>query len=100
LFKIISFPLRLNLKEYVNKISNLTKDEFDQCIQINDVAKILNVLPSFVINCVPNFSEYDLSYRTLPQNEKSDVIKMIRDTLSRDDLAISNPDALPRWERG
>ena len=88
------------MKEYVNKTSNLTSNEFDQCIQIDDIAKILNVLPHFVTDCVPNFSEYNLRYRTLPQNEKNDVIKMIYDTLSREDLTVSNPDALPRWERG
>ena len=87
------------MKEKIHTTSNLT-NTFDQSIQINDIAKILNVLPDFVINCIPNFSEYDLNYRTLPQNEKNDVIKMIHDTLKRENLTVSNADALPRWERG
>jgi|TARA_B110000495_G_C23029521_1_gene612663 SAM-dependent methyltransferase len=90
----------INLKDNIDDPNNLIGKEFDRCIQINDIAKILNVSPDFVIECVPNFSEYGLKYRTLPQNEKNDVIKMIHKTLTREDLTISNPDALPRWERG
>ena len=77
----------------------VSKKEFDRCIQIDDFVNILNVSKDFVTDCIKIFPE-NLRYRILSENEKNDVIKTVQEIVARNDLTVSNQDALPRWEKG
>jgi len=76
-----------------------TPQIFDKSLQITDFMDILNLSKDFVTDSIPNFSE-NLHYRILSENEKNNTIKTVQETVARDDLTVSNPDALPRWEKG